>query len=571
MSNIFDGQKPNPVILYNKSIKKLADRPNRSAELGGNGLTAAGLKAQFDAAVEYLITLFNGLIDLMKGSTSAANIGAVDGETITTIQAYLDYCKAEINHIKTAIGYDEDTNISELITALSEAVDAIETALSNKVDKVEGKSLSTNDFTDILKAAYDAAVTASHSHTNKAILDNMTAAFTAEDKEKLAIASTTQYVDQSVAAAQMAVLARQPSITVIGFSASAGNNTLHLAAGSDLNYIVSKGDGTIPAAYTSGGNKTLNYAYAGYYYILISGTFNGFNVNSASSGGEKYIEVYIGTNCPMADNSFYGCYNLFKLEFSLNWTGAIGNSALRGCSSLVALYLSQYTQSLGNYVCSGCSKLETVLWSPSLVSVGLNAFALCAFTYVDLSPCILLQTLGYNAFYAQNKLKKIILPSTIETIESGALFCNSLREIEFKHTAALPAMSGTAFQCSLTDIICATASLAQTAKSALVTAGATLLDGYRLMPGGTLKGSATVLTTDWAADTTYEDYGYRAAVPVTGLTASHVGDVYFDDAADALGILKASGDQYNGGFYVYASAIPDITIVIVGYKFTEVV
>ena len=42
----------------------------------------------------------------------------------------------------------------------------------NKVDKVPGKGLSENDFTSALKSNYDNAVTNSHTHTNKTVLDN---------------------------------------------------------------------------------------------------------------------------------------------------------------------------------------------------------------------------------------------------------------------------------------------------------------------------------------------------------------------------------------------------------------
>ena len=42
----------------------------------------------------------------------------------------------------------------------------------NKVDKVPGKGWSENDFTSTLKSNYDNAVTNSHAHSNKTVLDN---------------------------------------------------------------------------------------------------------------------------------------------------------------------------------------------------------------------------------------------------------------------------------------------------------------------------------------------------------------------------------------------------------------
>ncbi len=46
-------------------------------------------------------------------------------------------------------------------------------SVDNKVDKVPGKGLSENDFTSTLKSNYDNAVTNSHTHTNKTVLERV--------------------------------------------------------------------------------------------------------------------------------------------------------------------------------------------------------------------------------------------------------------------------------------------------------------------------------------------------------------------------------------------------------------
>lgn len=79
-----------------------------------------------------------------------AYIGDIpDGSDATTIIEYIN--------AKTA-GIATDTALAEL-----------QTAVNNKVDKVEGKDLSTNDLTDELKANYDAAYT--HSQADHAPVD----------------------------------------------------------------------------------------------------------------------------------------------------------------------------------------------------------------------------------------------------------------------------------------------------------------------------------------------------------------------------------------------------------------
>ena len=50
-------------------------------------------------------------------------------------------------------------------------VEGLYAALGTKVDKILGKGLSTNDLTNELKAAYDAALLETHTHANKSALD----------------------------------------------------------------------------------------------------------------------------------------------------------------------------------------------------------------------------------------------------------------------------------------------------------------------------------------------------------------------------------------------------------------
>ena len=54
--------------------------------------------------------------------------------------------------------------------AIAQAVNSLN---NNKVDKVAGKGLSTNDFTDTYKNSVDTASQSSHTHTNKSVLDGI--------------------------------------------------------------------------------------------------------------------------------------------------------------------------------------------------------------------------------------------------------------------------------------------------------------------------------------------------------------------------------------------------------------
>lgn len=58
-------------------------------------------------------------------------------------------------------------------------------ALNGKVDKVDGKGLSTNDYDNTEKGKVADNTTARHTHSNKSVLDSTTASYTTDEKTKL--------------------------------------------------------------------------------------------------------------------------------------------------------------------------------------------------------------------------------------------------------------------------------------------------------------------------------------------------------------------------------------------------
>lgn len=71
-----------------------------------------------------------------------------------------------------------------------------------------------------------------------------------------------------------------------------------------------------------------------------------------------------------------------------------------------------------------------------------------------------------------------------------------------------------------------------------------------------------VAAADWAEDTAYANYPYRAAVAVEGVTANMTADVIFAVAEAAAGIYAPVNETYAGGIYLYAAEQPaaDITV-----------
>lgn len=83
---------------------------------------------------------------------------------------------------KSDVGLGNVDNTSDANKPISTAT---QEALDGKVDKVSGKVLSSNDFTNTYKSNVDANTSARHTHSNKEILDATTASFTSDLKTKL--------------------------------------------------------------------------------------------------------------------------------------------------------------------------------------------------------------------------------------------------------------------------------------------------------------------------------------------------------------------------------------------------
>ena len=124
-----------------------ADKPVSTAQQ-----TALDLKA--DKSTTYTKTQTDDLLDTKTDKT--------------TFNAHVENTSNPHSVTKAQVGLGNADNTSDLNKPISTAT---QTALDNKVDKVTGKGLSTNDFTDAYKDNVDDNTLARHTHSNKALLD----------------------------------------------------------------------------------------------------------------------------------------------------------------------------------------------------------------------------------------------------------------------------------------------------------------------------------------------------------------------------------------------------------------
>ena len=72
----------------------------------------------------------------------------------------------------------------------------------------------------------------------------------------------------------------------------------------------------------------------------------------------------------------------------------------------------------------------------------------------------------------------------------------------------------------------------------------------------------SVPTSAFVSDSTYDDYGYRAAVSLSGVTSSMIPEVVFSLADASGGNFAPVAETYNGGIYLYAADVPESQITI---------
>ena len=74
--------------------------------------------------------------------------------------------------------------------------------------------------------------------------------------------------------------------------------------------------------------------------------------------------------------------------------------------------------------------------------------------------------------------------------------------------------------------------------------------------------NTTVEAASFAADETYGDFPYRAAVPLTGVTAAMTPEVVFGVTDAMSGTFAPVAESYAGGVYIYAAEVPNAAITI---------
>ena len=163
--------------LQTTASTDLGHAPGKVAVLDESGWvyyrTPAEIKSDIGADA-VVTTSSNGL---MSASDKSKLDGIAAGANKTTVDTSLS--STSTNPVQNKVVNSAINNLNTLVgdTAVSTQ---IQNAVANKVDKVSGKGLSTNDYTTAEKEQVAANTTARHTHSNKTVLDKITSEKMAE-------------------------------------------------------------------------------------------------------------------------------------------------------------------------------------------------------------------------------------------------------------------------------------------------------------------------------------------------------------------------------------------------------
>ena len=139
---------------HNVTIPDAVATPSTDGVGGSKGLMSASDKEKLD--------------DLASGEATK------DKDEV--VAAALDDLDARMHAVEDSVSTENlGTRTADEIDArvLKIGGEDVSGLLAGKVDKVEGKGLSKNDFTDAYKSAVDANTSARHTHSNKSVLDGI--------------------------------------------------------------------------------------------------------------------------------------------------------------------------------------------------------------------------------------------------------------------------------------------------------------------------------------------------------------------------------------------------------------
>ena len=431
-----------PMVYADNIWHIAADGSAMADEMGNSG--------QFDQQTinEQLATLIaSALADIVLFKKTDGTAGSIKKIVDDAIAAVVADAPAAFDTLK---------EMSDWIAAHVEDASAMNTAIQGKVDKVEGKGLSENDYTDAEKSKLAGIESGAEANVIDGVTINGTAATVANKKVALSVPMQYAYICKNYGGST--------SVSITAATHGCGNMPVVACYmdGKVANFDVSinaQGDVTVAwnTSTSVSASTPLTICIVGvnvtpveeeqpivvpdaseFPYLTFTKTDNG-ECSVEAADAETFAETNVDIPAAVmlngeelsvtsiGEEAFDSCYSLTSVTIPGSVT-SIGDYAFNACYSLTSATIPDSVTSIGKYAFNGCSDLETVIIGNGVETIGEYAFSECPLTSVTIPNSV--TSIGNYAFGECSALETLIIGNGVETIgEYAFTVCSSLTSV----------------------------------------------------------------------------------------------------------------------------------------------
>lgn len=328
-------------------------------------------------------------------------------------------------------------------------LEKVEADLDNKkVDKVAGKGLSTNDYTD----------------NDKAAVSGLDYALSSDNKSSYAI---NGYIEASEA--QFGKLQVQGTDILATLENKANETELKrikyygdpdIIPSPESYFTVNETGETITGLTEAGKTQTelvIPYKING---VKITKLENG-TISILAGATNKITKVVIPDSVTtIGDGAFDTCLGLTSVNIP-NSVTSIGDGAFSYCTALTSIEIPNSVTNIGYSAFSNCTALTSINIPNRVTSIGNDAFNNCkGLTSITIPNSV--TTIGNSAFVYCTGLKSITIPNSVTSIGDYAFYsCTELKSINIPNSVTTIGNEAFVYSTNLT-IYCEQGSYAET-------------------------------------------------------------------------------------------------------------
>ena len=359
---------------------------------------------------------------------------ASDDTTLDEIQEIVNYIKQNKTDLET-LGGSNIAGLQAELDELSNSITTINTSLEDKVDKVTGKRLSENDFTDYYKgklSGIDAganvnvksnwnAITGDAEILNKPDVSTTVVGDAIAKRDANGDLATRYFKSEGENEATIA-----EDATIVMRNSVNDNSLRHVTKEAVREWLgITPNGNTLESRFVFSNGEITGHTWTDA-TVVIPDTINGEPVTSIRSyafyGNQLTLIIIPDSVTSIGDFAFYN--NQLTSVIIPDLVTSIGSYAFYD-NQLTSVIIPDLVTSIGSYAFYD-NQLTSVIIPDLVTSIGRSTFQNNQLTSVIIPDSVI--SIGYYAFYG-NQLTSVIIPDSVTTIGNYSFYDNQLTSV----------------------------------------------------------------------------------------------------------------------------------------------